>query len=422
MEDDRAASQLRLSSARRRIDAFIEQIDILSASSFPHDDGEAALAAIRHDCVKLRKDLNLPAGIRKDVVDQLCLALLDKVDDYTSILGFILRSTNVRNPFELHYIVKDLIRRVIGDDVSLLISSEWSYTPFTYPMSIDQLPTSILIGTPAPEAGNPLLIPLAGHEVGHSAWRTFGCAPHYAADVSAAVTRQIDTTRAGKDLLATSPLGPLDSERVIDRCAGHVMRQIEEVFCDLLGLFLFGHAFIASFDYLLGPGAGRRYDLDYPSDQQRMAILLDAASPSGDGLAIAYDPAMTDRWTSAVASPEVKNEAEIIDAATAEMVPRVRDELFARLRAKALEPPRQAVIKNVLASFERGEPHSDRVELGEIVSAGWLRLRALDTTVFFGKDDRARESERTKSYKVLADLVLKTIEVAEYHDRIAGHA
>lgn len=420
MEEDRAASQLRLSSAKRRIDTFIEQIDVLAASSFPHDDGRAALGAIRQHCLDLRGHLDLPAGIREDVVDQLCLDLLDKVNDYTALLGFILRSTNVRNPFELHYIVKKLIRSAIGEDVSLLISSEWSYVPFTYPMSIDQLPSFILIGTPAPESGNPLLIPLAGHEVGHSAWRAYGCTPQYSALVSDGVRKEIETTRAGRKLLDAAPLGALDKDRVIDRCAGHVIRQLEEIFCDLFGLFLFGNAFIASFDYLLGPGGIRRDDLDYPSDEQRMRVLIEASRK--DGLDIRYDDAMTSHWIPAAAIASERDAAAIIDTVTVSLVPQVRADLFERLRAQGLVPPREAKIDEILDSFQRGEPHPDHVELGEIVAAGWLRLRELDISSFERVKAEKREHERIKSYKVLADLVLKTIEVAEYHDRIDGHA
>lgn len=418
MAEDSAASKLRLSSARRRIDAFIEQIDILAASSFPHDDGEEALAAIRANCKELQQDLKLPPGVTEALVDQLCLTLLDKVSNFTEILGFILRSTNVRNPFELHYIVKKLVRKALGEEVGLLISSEWSYVPFTYPMNADQLPDSILIGTPAPEASNPLLISLAGHEVGHSAWRLHACTLRYTADVTEAVKKELETnTGARKRLLESARLGALDQERVINQCADYAMQQLEEVFCDLFGLFLFGHAFVAAFDYLLGPGGYDR-DLAYPSDQQRMAILV-AAAPV---LAIDLDPEITGHWNSSHLHSSSRPTAEIVDAVTATMLPTVQKDLFELLHSRGLRPPKEDVIARVLESFQRGEPHPERVELGEIVSAGWHHLRSLDVSAFPRVDEEEQHRNRVKSYKVLADLVLKTVEVAEYHDRIAGDA
>ena len=52
----------------------------------------------------------------------------------------------------------------------LILSSEWTYQPQVYPEK-DFLPSYVLIGLPAPESSNPLLLPLAGHELGHSLWR-----------------------------------------------------------------------------------------------------------------------------------------------------------------------------------------------------------------------------------------------------------
>lgn len=418
MGEGSAASKLRLSSAKRRIDAFIEQIDILAASSFPHDDGKKALAAIRTYCRELQDDLELPAGVRSDVIDQLCVTLLDKVTNFTGIIGFILRSTNVRNPFELHYIVKKLVIQALSEPVNLLISSEWDYVPFTYPMNVDQLPDSILIGTPAPESSNPLLISLAGHEVGHSAWRVYACTPKYSDVAIAEVRREIErNTKARKELLKAAPLGALDYERVVNQCAGNVMQQLEEVFCDLFGLFLFGHAFVAAFDYLLGPGGYDRV-LNYPSDQQRMAILAESAVE----LDLKLDPAMVEHWTATVPRRTDRAEAEIVDAVTASMIPDLRSDLFAKLRSLGMNPPNEDVIENVLAAFARGEPYPERVELGEIISAGWRRLRELDVNESPGADKEEQHVNRVKHYRVLADLVLKTVEVAEYHDRIAGHA
>ena len=418
MEEDSAASKLRLSSAKRRIDAFIEQIDILAASSFPHEDGKQALAAIRTNCKELQAELVLPPGIREDVIDRLCRALLDKVANFTDILGFILRSTNVRNPFELHFVVKKLVIKALGEDVSLLISSEWAYVPFTYPMNADQLPDSILIGTPAPESSNPLLIPLAGHEVGHSAWRVYACSPKYSATVIDAVKREFESNeKARLALLKAEPLGELGRDRVINRCAGHVMHQLEEVFCDLFGLYLFGHAFIAAFDYMLGPGDHDR-DLDYASDQQRMIILAEAARELG----IQSDPAMSAHWAPAKPRRADIEKTEIIDAVTASMVKQIQTDLFDKLRSLGISPPDNDVIENVRTSFARGEPYPEQVELGEIISAGWLRIRELDIAPCPGADEEEQDRNRAKGYKVLADLVLKTVEVAEYHDRIAGHA
>ena len=54
-------------------------------------------------------------------------------------------------------------------ETRLILSSEWDYSPFMYDQITD-LPSFVFIGLPACESANPLLLPLAGHELGHSVW------------------------------------------------------------------------------------------------------------------------------------------------------------------------------------------------------------------------------------------------------------
>ena len=404
MDGQRAASQLRLSAARRRVDAFIKQIDTLAGASFPHPDGKVALKTIREAFVTQRRRLDIPAESRPDLVDRVCLRLADKVSDYTAVLGFILRSTNVRNPFEVHFVLKRLIERVFGHETNLLMSSEWAFVPFTYPMNLKLLPNFVFIGSPAPESGNPLLVPLAGHEVGHSAWRMWDKADKYSGAVAEAVDAELNSNaKALAALVLTQPMGPLDRSVIQDRCSEHAMNQLEEIFCDLFGLHLFGGSYLYAFDYLLGPGGFDR-SLDYPSDAQRMHVLTDAA----ERLGVTVDPLLTERWTAGTPPREQRYMVGIVDAAVATLVARVRDDLLADLDGRGIGIPDETIIAEVRAAFTRGEPHAESAGLGEIVTAGWQRL--LDPA---GPADH----ERADMERVLADLVLKTIEVAEYHDR-----
>lgn len=410
MEGLAEASRLRLSSARRRIHAFLEQIDVLATSSFPHDDGKAALASIRSKCLDLRSRLDVPASARPELVDQTCLQVADVVSDYTNILGFILRSTNVRNPFELHFVLKRLIHRALGQKTNLLISSEWAFTPFTYPMSVDFLPDFIFIGTPAPESGNPLLIPLAGHEIGHSAWRVYGRPTDYSRLVADAVDEVfVADERSVRALISTAPMSELEAQVLKDRCSKHAISQLEEVFCDLFGLYVFGEAYLAAFDYLQGPGASWRH-LDYPSDKQRMDFLS-AAAPAMNAM---VDPILTGRWTQSRPDTHDLHMTKLVDAAVRKLVPTLQTDLIADLQSKGLYPPKDGVIEEIADAFRRSEPYARRAELGEIVSAGWRLLRQIDL--------EAEAKERRERQRFLGDLVLKTIEVAEYHDRSTPRA
>lgn len=61
------------------------------------------------------------------------------ITENMNILGMILRSTNVRNPFELYFPFKRLAKTLLDGNVKLLMSSEWDFVPFTYPMNVEIL-------------------------------------------------------------------------------------------------------------------------------------------------------------------------------------------------------------------------------------------------------------------------------------------
>jgi len=402
-------SLLRLSSARRRIDAFLDQIDDLATSSFPHNDGKKALEIIRLQFVGMRGRLDMPVGAAEALIDQTCLHVADQVSDYTEVLGFILRSTNVRNPFELHFALKKLIEHAIGPDAKLLISSEWAFLPFTYPMSIEMLPDFVLIGSPAPESGNVLIAPLAGHEIGHSAWRRYGLFNEYSAIVAQTVADELAAhPKIEEALLHQEQLEALGARIIRDRCGKHAIHQLEEVFCDLFGLYLFGASYIFAYDYLLAPGGYDR-NLGYPSDARRMDILREAALKIG----IKIDDTVTRRWNVASCRAEARNTASIVDAVAERIVPTMRYDLFARLSKLHVLLPDDKTVSAVQSAFERGEPYAKSASLAEIISAGWLYLRK--------KGGMAADNQR-EQYKVLGDLMLKSIEVAEYLERSASDA
>ena len=123
-----------------------------------------------------------------------CQRTLDELTRFLPVLGFVLRSTNVRTAFEIHGPLLRLTREFLGADTRLLVSSEWEYSPYTY-SPLPDFADFVLIGFPASESANPLVVPLAGHELGHSLWSS----KRLQTDVSSAVTTSIATTFSRTD-------------------------------------------------------------------------------------------------------------------------------------------------------------------------------------------------------------------------------
>ena len=120
---------------------------------------------------------------------------LHDLAQYTPILGFILRSTNIRNAFEARGPLVRLAQKLLSKNTKLIVSSEWQYSPFVHP-PIQDLKNFVLIGLPAPESSNPLIIPLAGHELGHAVLRTGTVNLHQSLKISDRIKKEIPNISA----------------------------------------------------------------------------------------------------------------------------------------------------------------------------------------------------------------------------------
>jgi len=349
----------------------------------------------------------LPPTLSDQVVDEICAEISYTVSKYTEVLGFILRSTNVRNAFEVQYPLKRLVAQVISPDARLIMSSEWNYVPFTYPMTLDLLPDFVLVGAPATESGNVLLFPLAGHEIGHSAWRAQDLKSLLQTDVSRALANAIDADPAAMvRVLARTGEGLLDLQNVV---LGTALKQLEEIFCDLFGLYVFGASYAYAYEYFLAPGGGSRSPL-YPSSTERVGYMLAGAK----ALQIDVEPELFGRWRQSTARKGVDPDAlAFADEAVAEVFPEMMRKTFEILRDRNVETPRTEVVDQIITALRSRVPYDEGATFPEIVTAGWRYLRARG-----GLSDLADQAE----YEMLGELMLKSIEVAEFRARLAPDA
>ena len=171
-------------NTREKLRAIIAQIDQLLLSDIPHGSTADGLQLFRdffrnaNELVRLAEQTG-----QQKILSNACMTANERISSYLPFLGFLLRSTNVRNSFESFDVLAELAFGIIGPQVKVVISSEWDFSPLTYPLSVSVLPNYILIGMPAPESGNALVLPLAGHELGHSAWVNDGLETKHAPPV-----------------------------------------------------------------------------------------------------------------------------------------------------------------------------------------------------------------------------------------------
>ncbi len=402
-----------LATIRGRLNSFLSEARRIHQSEFPYEHGRAAVAAIISRFEQHDADLQrLTQQHDRTVVDQLAAVILAEIVRYLPLLGFLLRSTNTRNAFELHGPLQRLARLLLGEQTRLVLSSEWSYSPLAY-TQIPHLPGFVLIGLPAPESANPMLFPLAGHELGHPVWRARGLAAQVAPRLQAEVTRALSEPnhRASVNVLHSQVAADLVAQKRTIETIGITKpilelaaAQCEERFCDFMGVRMFGASYLHAFAYLLAPNIGGRRPLKYDNFGIRGRQLVRAASFFG----VAHDAAYADRFVDV--SAKDYSQAEQFQVAIADEVSSpetdallifVRD-ICAAADVPLLLPEQQEAN---LERLRRLVPTGTVGSLGDVLCAGWSA--SVDPDLWHGlKQIPDRDA-------VLKELLLKSCEVLD---------
>jgi len=401
--------------AIQRARGIIAEIENLKDEDFPYDHSRLALDELE-ERVRLRLDLllNVTADDELDDVNRICRESLEQNFKLLPLLGFIVRSTHVRNSFEIFWPLLRLARQVLGDDVKLILSSEWWFSPHVY-RPASELPDYVLLGFPASESSNPLLIPLAGHEFGHTTWQRHSLREKYAGKIQDRLLDAADSR--SKDYLDQFGSGPERRVLAIDNlypaleCA---LRQAEETFCDFFGVRLFGIAYLHAFAYLVTPGGTTR-DANYPSLNVRIANLEKVArhmkfSP----------PASYSNWFRNDVNRFGVKDQFLVDLAD-EAATHIADELLNEaldIAHKASVPTcTQSRLDKVKKAFSILTPATGIGDLVSIFTAAWEMYyqKELWRDVVRKEAEDERESLRLS---ILNELVLKSIEIAEYEQRV----
>jgi hypothetical protein len=403
--------------SRQRIAAFRQEIALLQQSEFPYKEPSSALDLLE-ERFKERDEVLVEA--KEDGSDEAiysaCADSLKNLKDYLPILGFILRSTNIRNAFEVYAPLLRLARRLLGTETKLIISSEWDLSPFVYHL-VPALRNFVLIGLPAPESSNPLLIPLAGHELGHSIWTGRALPDNFRKNISDRILQDLTTTfwdvyqnvypeYTRQDLLERSP------ETLGTWAHAHdwALSQSKEMFCDFFGLRLFAESFLHAFAYLTFPGLPGPRDPGYPSTDCRIFHLASAANTKGveipDGFEFGYDS------ETEPAAPWTKSLVAMADAASASIVEKLIDQAW-EVADQAEIPKRDPKhVLRIAGEFNSQIAPTIQAEtLVDLLNAGWCCRLNKD----LWKD--VRHVDEADRHRLLGDLLLKNMEVSEFIKR-----
>jgi hypothetical protein len=413
-----------LDYTRRRLSAFVVELEKLTHIEFAYAHSREALH-ILWDIFKEEERILDNLATRRDsvTIKQACENALSMVSLFLPLLGFLLRSTNVRNAFEVY----DPLLRLAGDVLEpelaisdrktrLVLSSEWEYSPFAY-MSIPGLPGFVLIGVPAPESSNPLLMAVAGHELGHEVWTRHGLAggirDRVEEELETAVLGQWETyvrlfpyvdrmRKAGIRLDLTHRSTWADASK-------WSLSQAKETFADFIALGLFGLSYVHAYAYLFCPRPGVPRSLTYPNTLKRIGYWERAARRFDLGLPKGYKGLFHDRPLPPL-TEEHKFLLEIADEATDALIDELIEKAQEIMEKAGIErdPQHQDEQDRIYECFKKWVVPAEECKcLADILNAAW---RAAEEGEDLWKD---KPQIKARSQEVLKDLVLKNIEIFE---------
>lgn len=375
-----------------KVHHLIQIIKRVALSTFPYPDGRESLRLIEsifeHHCRTIEQcgEQTLDSVLAEASVDIL---------QFHEIVGFLLRSTNVRNAYELYYPIRHLARLYLGDDVRVTISSEWEYSPYTYPMVFEKLPRHVFIGMPAAESQNALVVPLAGHEIGHSVWRANVQRIQHLLDGQIdRLAGEIERKTAGK-----KPEPHLFEVSALAVVRERLHRRAEELFCDLIGLITFGPSYILAFTYFLA-GQMDAFHPYYPSVSFRARTLQAAAKRWGLPPIPGFLSQL--RHHRADLLPAIEQDIEAaVDRALTAISEALIDIVYDVAIERKIPPYDPKAVDSAFETIRRGIPVAYPGTLNTLVNAGWRAY-----------------VEEPNSHAWISDVVLKSVELAEVADRI----
>lgn len=414
-----------LNSNRARLKSIIALVDSLTSADFPHEHSRDALNRLRSifETGLARLDSLSPTTDER-AVRALCAAELRKVFELLPLVGFTHRSTEVRNAFEVHRPFLRIVQAILGPQSGLVISSEWGYSPFTFlPPTSYGLADIVMIGIPAPESQNALILPLAGHELGHNVWAKRELERRYGPIVENALVSHILQSKWREFSECFADVTKENITDIVGQQSWKIawswaMRQCEELFCDFLGMALFAESFLHAYSYLLAPGLPEDRDEEYPGSKQRAAHQAKVASRWD----IALPPQFVDRFENEDAPIDKTHRLllALADDVTAEMVDGLAREAhnIVQTASDGRTPPGE--LERIADCYGKGVPAQQIAGIAAAVNAAWsffLSGMSPWRTRYPGVFEKPE-----RPLTMLSDLVFKTIEVHEIELRTNTHA
>ncbi len=414
------------SYSRTLLSNLLAEIRKVKDYEFPNN---AALEAVRELEARTQILLNTVNAINPAINDDHTRLVFQRLvpNHFRRIivlLGFLIRSTNIRNCFEIHGPLLRMAKLILGPKTKLIISSEWEFSPFVYNFTEETfLKNYILIGFPATESSYPFLIPWSGHELGHPLWHKERMQDKLNEELPAVVCdvllKKWDASGSNfkdefKKIYKTADRGDINKETVKDRPWKKIIlyseQQIIEVFCDFVGLYLFKSSFLYSYLYYASLANFLPRTPNYPSIEKRAMFLRAATLAYNIELPEIFIKPLHQTPLPSTWSDETKLHVSIADAVTESMAVKIQkwvSDILGNINLPKYDKDR---VEQAVHSFLELVPADGCESISEIMEAAW--------TVYHDTDKwRAISKIKENEDLILSDLVIKSFEIFEIEKR-----
>lgn len=416
-----AANLLRIFTGHK-IQAAIAAIDQVRSRNHPFVESELALEKLRVFLEGFAARVNT-TQISQAVTFSYCKLTLNALEESIPLIGFIERSTEVSGPVEFFGPFSRLVRKILGNDAKLVLSSTWRYTPHTiiYPTVIKGLEDFVYVGFCVSESDNAFLTPLAAHELGHNVWHRNQVGAKLKTDISATLVNLIGEKYKKQFNLAfqssANQTNDLISQANWYPAGLWAEQQLQEAFCDFLGLYTFGPSYIYAFAYFLAPGSGMRDKL-YPPLHTRYANLILKAKELGWNV----DELPTEHiFEKLQRSPETDDHQKSLLLTMADETRELLSDIAAKHALDCVTSTSTffdaSFTAPLVLQLEAGLPCSNSNSLASISDAGWEIIKR----TFTEKNVPDWGFSGSDHLRVLNELILKSFEIHEIEIALKEH-
>lgn len=400
--------------AKQKVSAVIDTINFVRELDFPYDPPREAVDFIRNIFSEHLQHLD---GISVGTAARtMCRQVSEDIDNFLLAVGFMVRACDNRGALELQRPLMRLAHRAIGPHIKLVISSDWRFSPFTllYPGEFGD--RFVLVGLPISEAGNPLIAPLAGHELGHNIWRRLPALNVYINDqVKSKVnaTIKFDLWEEFSKAFSLKDKEDIDQEDLFGAISPwqlaktRAFSHCEEMFCDFVALSIFGEGYLHAFQYLISPGGGFRNPV-YPSMRNRIAALIVACK----GIGLATPTGFNDEFDESDVSSDYRQQLllQVSDDVSRSLVDELAEVAKTWCERQGVINHNPSDVDRIVKLFNRVIPATAAESLANIINAAWhVSLNLANPW----KDDYPITKEPGRRASLTRELALKSFEVFE---------